>query len=293
MTWKELRLEPCPILSRYVQGSRGQSLVPGLSNLCLPRLEKLDIDFSFEPLDTPHDLKDSVEKATDILCSKASTWDMPSLKYLTCSIHARDLLKNIDVQLRKVDFVIDRRECDYGESLVLPAVVNVPEISFRVEANGSWKLRKGIPGSQTPDHTGIPCMVHLPHLRTLYFVFSKYKIIQGIALLDAPSLERIYYKECYPFRGYKSRSGEIVGWSMEDLAPLAMRSPKLRLINFEVVTQNIWGAIDYDMEQRVRQIRDRLYSDWSAESCMQREGSGQFYWFRYTLTRSVHSPRLE
>jgi hypothetical protein len=258
-------------------------------------LERLDIEFSFEPSGVSPGPEDSDEEATDILCSKASTWDMPSLKYLTCSIHARDLLKNIYVPLKKVDFVFDRRKRDCGEILMVPAVVNVPEISFRVEANGSWRQEKGIAltGSQTPDQTGTPWIAHLPRLRTLHFVINSYNYIQGIDSLDAPSLERIHYKEFYTYTGYNTRSSTTVGWSMEKLASLVIRSPKLELIIFEVVARYMWSSTANYMEQRVRKAHDKLYSDWFGERFMQREGNGRQFYYRYTLTRNASASRLE
>jgi hypothetical protein len=162
MTWKELRLGPCPILSKHIQGSGQSSLALRLRGLSLPRLKRLDIESSFEWSNII-----TGDTAIDIIRNNASTWDMPTLKYLTCSIHATSLVKSIYVPLRKIDFLFDRSERDCGGTLMLPAVATVPEISFRAGDIGStWSTWPGnrivLASSRSLDQISTTCMVHLP-----------------------------------------------------------------------------------------------------------------------------------
>jgi hypothetical protein len=133
-------------------------------------LEQLVIEFwSESSVIIPARLQDTEERITKAICSGVSSWDMPSLKYLNCPMHATDLLKNVRAPLRKIDFLFGRSDLDGRETLMLPAVVGAPEISFRVELNGSCRIGKKIVFAYSKDG-----MIHLPRLRTVQFVLYNY-----------------------------------------------------------------------------------------------------------------------
>jgi hypothetical protein len=218
-------------------------------------------------------------------------------------MHATGLLNSLDTQPTSVELVFSGQTYDCRETLTLPAVVFAKEITFSMEVTKFLLPNRGIelliprlPIPRLPDDRRTH-LIHLAALHTLRFSIFTRNYIKGTVILDTPSLRHLIVRlseEYYNLSGWEVKPGPTIAKSMEELAPLATRSKKLERITLEVVGLERQKQEVFDhMTLLIGQKHRRLYSDWVGEGCVRRGASGLPVLYRYTLTRTIYSPRSD